>query len=135
MLNQKLWDRLGASRELREAAPSWVRLILDLPFIEIQKLPQASSADIPSRDTMFCPTLEFAEITSSYLGFLRTQIRLEPRGKEWADVLAARLKAIVPFENQKLYHMTILRMHEKKIESFFARLHPDDLKIVHIECC
>ncbi len=138
MFNENLWNQVVSSLGLRDGVPDWVRNFLQLPLADIQGMPLASlisSTDILRTETVFCPTLELEEVTPSYLDFLRTQIKLEPKGKEWADNLRGRLEAIVPYENQKLFQMTIMRIHKQKIESFFAKFHPDDLRIIHIECC
>jgi len=41
-------------------------------------------------------------IKSDYLEFLREQIRLEPRGPEWAAILQARLNVLEPFVGKKV---------------------------------
>jgi hypothetical protein len=103
-----------------------------MPFAEIQRLPPP--IDTPQTDTVLRPTVEFSEVTSSYLDFLRNQIRLKPRGEEWAEVLRARLFALVPYENATLYFVSILRMDQGRIESFYARFHPGDFRMIHAEC-
>jgi hypothetical protein len=132
MLNERIWNSLKTNGLLQQIAPLWVRSVLETSFADIQQLPL--STDAPTVDIVFRPTLEFDEITTSYLDFLRTQIKLEPRGKEWAAILKARLDALVPYEHKKLYRMSILRMHERQVESFFVRFRPDDFRIVHSEC-
>jgi len=132
MLNETIWNSIRANRALREVAPPWLRPLLEKSFIGIQELPLPTNT--PTADIIFRPTLELDEITPSYLGFLKTQIQLEPRGKEWTEILKARFNALVPYEHEKLYRLSVLRTHESRAESFFVRFHPGDLRMVHSEC-
>ena len=46
----------------------------------------------------FLPGLEKRLVTQSYLDFLAEQIRLGPRGKEWQDLMAKRLRNFMQWE-------------------------------------
>ena len=132
MLNERIWSSLVAQTDFRQAAPPWVGSLLQMSFTEIQKLPPAT--DALELDTLFRPTLERMQVTSSYLEFLRTQIKLEPRGKEWSAVLQARLNSLQPYEGQNLYDLSIRRMHQRHVESCWAIFQQDDFKLVHFDC-
>jgi len=132
MIDLEIWNSIIANEKLTAIAPSWVRPILEMPFAEVLKL--APPEDTPATDCVLQPTLELKEITIGYLEFLREHIRLDARGKEWTKVLEARLNAFAPFAGKKLYFVSVLRVREGQIETFFVRFRPEDFQIVHFEC-
>src|SRR6266496_5575479 len=110
MLSAPNWKSLGASQALRQAAPSWVRDLLDLPFAKIRKLPLPLAA--AEKEMVFRPTFEVTKVTSSYLEFLKNQVKQQPCG-EWSNILKARLTALLPYQRQELWRLTVLRVHER----------------------
>ena len=55
-------------------------------------------------ETIWKPRLDLAEMSASYLDFLKGLIPSRPNA---ADILQARLNALIPYEGMKLYQLSI----------------------------
>src|SRR5690349_6438796 len=130
-MNEELWDRIRTKDEIQQTVSPWVRAVLLMPFSVVQELP--ALANDPSLENVFAPKMDFIDVTQSYLEFLKGQIALEPRGKDWAAVLAGRLAALTPYEGKTVGELTIRRMHAEHIEGCWILFDPDSLRIIHIE--
>jgi hypothetical protein len=107
-------------------------MTLGMPCAEVLKFP---SLELEGEDDcIFRPSLELNEVTPSYLDYLRDEIQRAARGKEWSDILKARLNALLPYKSEKLYSLMILRRHDGYVESCSIRFRPTNLEIVHFEC-
>lgn len=91
------WQVLVRAIEPLQAAPHWLREQAAMPYEEILRLP---SLDVAAEGGDVLPSVEEKTVTSGYLDFLREQIRLQPRGPGWREVLAQRLAALGPFVNR-----------------------------------
>ena len=95
-LDAQVWDTMRGQLLSSQGIPSWLNAVLATPFDRLQSL----AADID---------VERKELTASYLDFLREQIRLEPRGKEWAGALQERLGSFLPHVDQQLLFLSIFQ--------------------------
>src|SRR6187402_3306452 len=108
MLNENIC--LILVQQLSDRAPQWVQETLRKPYSQIQELPEASEGE---DDCIFRPSFEIKEVTASYLNFLRDEIRRSSRGKEWSDILTARMNALIPYQGKNLYWLNMLRRHNR----------------------
>jgi len=75
------------------------------------------------------PVIEEKIVTPDYLDFLREQIQLNARGKEWTNLLQRRLNCLQPF----LGKMLIIAHFFKKPNSITLRVHRETGELVYIE--
>ncbi len=76
--------------------------------------------------------IENAETTtsdSSYLEFLREQIRLEPRGPDWSQVLSRRLRNLEPYVGHPLIDFNLITPSGR----YHLKVNLETLKVVHWE--
>jgi hypothetical protein len=124
MLSTKLWGALQANQDLVRSLPAKLKELAKMPFRDVRRLP---SYDEALTHDLIQPHVEPTRITTSYLDFLKEQIRLEPRGEEWSRLLQNRLKALEPFQNQDL-HIMMLRSGTQS-----CTIYMDDFRVFHWE--
>jgi len=86
----------------------------------------ASPERLFARDGVSLRTTRF---DASYLEFLQTQIKLEPRGPEWSAVLRRRHDGLAPFLDTDLMNLSI---HAGE-NNFSLYTHPESLKVLFWE--
>jgi hypothetical protein len=75
------------------------------------------------------PSAEERIVKPDYFDFLREQIRLEPRGPEWGQVLKKRLADLEPFVDKKLIRV----MFHSKPHVAILEVNPETSEVIHIE--
>ena len=133
VLTDTIWKALADNRSLRKALPPGVNELLDKPFAEIQAMPICTESTPP--EILCQPRLDFGEITSSYLDFLRREIRVRGKfgGEKVAKLYQDRLDALLPYEHQELYQILIDGMDKGQKRFVIVMFRPDDFGIVHFE--
>jgi hypothetical protein len=102
-----------------------------MPLEDIQRLPPASNN--LEMEAVFRPSAELTDVTPSYLEFLRNQIELEPRRKDWSELLTNRLSVLSSYEIKKLHVLTLLRIHHNHVDGCTVRVDPHSNAVVHWE--
>ncbi|WP_437333118.1 hypothetical protein [Sorangium sp. So ce394] len=106
--------------------PDWVRECAKIRYDAIGSLPVVDDAE---EGELARPGVELRSVSSDYLEFLREQIELNARGEEWTAVLQRRLKALEPFEGQRV--LTV--MFHRKPKSLTLRIDPRSETILGYE--
>lgn len=91
----EVWAAIAACVESKDAPP-WMTEYLHS---------RASGRTPELKAAYHC---EAHELDRSYLEHLEEQIDLEPRGKEWSEVLRNRLVALAPHVGENLLRVTLL---------------------------
>jgi hypothetical protein len=73
--------------------------------------------------------LEEHQFDASYIDFLDTQIRMEPRGPVWTERLRRRRDALLPFVNATLLRGDVRTGTLK----FTVEVHPQNRTVIHWE--
>ena len=130
-MNEQLWNSIRSQPRLIALSSEWAKALLGTTFVEIEKLPFLTSAAV--NEGVFMPTFDFTEITPSYLEFLREQVDLEPRGKEWAAVLKARMEALKRYTGKTIGNLSLRRMHSGRLEECWVIFEPVTFEIIYVE--
>ena len=125
-MTTKLWEfSVKAVRSLKNA-PVWLQEQSSLSFDEILQLPPLNVA-VDGQNAQ--PSIEEKILKPDYIDFLREQIKLEPRGPGWNQILKARLTALEPFVNKPV----VTAIFFKKPNSITLRINPETSDVIQIE--
>jgi hypothetical protein len=87
--------------------PRELSSILLLPWKTISSLPTIDGTQHPRSGICYRPYYNIGVFDASYIAFLDDQIKREPRGKTWTDVLKRRREALAPYVNVLLRNYAI----------------------------
>jgi hypothetical protein len=130
-MTEQVWNSIRANARVAALASEWSKALFGKTYREIENFP--SLTNTAANDEIFMPISEVRDITPSYLGFLREQINLEPRGKEWAAVLKARLAALEPYVGKVLGNLSARRMRSGYIEGCWVIFDPESFEVIYVE--
>lgn len=127
IITREFWKILVRIIEGIEDCPVWLKSQAGLSWESISQLP---ALDEMKDGQSAIPNVEKKLVTLDYIEFLKEQIRLNSRGKEWSDVLEKCLNALEPFIGQDLVvsylyfkpHVAILRFHYETKEIIHVEL-------------
>jgi hypothetical protein len=125
-MNNKLWNISAAAIQSLDDCPAWLKQLTHLSFEEAMQLP---TLDVALVGNDVRPSIEERLVKDDYMDFLREQIKLEPRGPEWGEILKARLIALQPFLNKNVIRATF----QRKPASLTIRINPDTGGIIQVE--
>lgn len=130
MLNESVWAILTKELNTKEV-PLWVRSLLNMSYEAVEKLPSTDS--LYEREGFFYPSFRMIEITPDYLRFLDTQIRVEPKGPAWSQILKSRLTSLAPHTGKKILELSLFENCGEKVSHAWAVFTEKDMKLVHFE--
>jgi hypothetical protein len=136
MLDEAIWKSLASNPTLLQTTPAWVHSIFKMSFTEIEKLPQTLEGIETVREPCFSkPRGGLIEITSSYLEFLKSEIRFRGRkSKRVAEIYTRRLNALSKHEGKMVYEMCIFGMYDPgRIRSCIIFFLPVTFDIICVE--
>lgn len=126
-----IWKTLYDAAEFLHAAPRWVVDLVRKPYSKAVQLPVFKE---PLQEgCVYRPGFEEILVGGDYLAFLEEQIKLEPRGELWADVLKKRLGVLSRHLERKVCYVTLHRFTSGFIQSCRIVLNPRDLSIIYWE--
>ena len=125
-MTPETWKTLVTTVEKMPTCPSWLRQQAELNWAAVSQLPVV---DVTSNGQHAAPMIEQKVVAPDYLSFLREQIELGTRGREWSDVLRKRLTALEPFVGKQL----IVATFYCKPHSATLRINPETNALVHVE--
>src|SRR5437588_3887697 len=99
IMTPKLWNVSVRAIQSISEAPVWLKRQAKLNYEDAIRLPSAAMAD---EGVDAIPSVEERLVKADYFDFLREQIKLEPRGPEWGQILKKRLADQEPFVDKKL---------------------------------
>jgi hypothetical protein len=99
IMTPETWGMLSEALMAIPNCPFWLKEQAKMSYEELSKL---SIVDATTAGKAARPTLEIKTVTGEYLNFLREQIRLNPRGPEWLDLMKSRLAALEVFLGKEL---------------------------------
>jgi len=106
--------------------PSWLKEQAELSWEAVSQLPVV---DGTSNEQHAVPMVEQKVVAPDYLDFLREQIELNARGREWSAVLKNRLIALEPFVGKQLVVATFYF----KPHTATLRINPETKGLAHVE--
>lgn len=125
-ITENMWTWLRNDELFLSRIPRWANIVVSQPLEQFLSLQGNKSRSEVSQITV---EIEESEITNSYLDFLRKQIRLNARGKEWTKILRHRYRDIEKYAGKKLIFVFV-RKHNSVLTMRFC---PQEEKLVHWE--
>lgn len=125
-ITPEMWKIIVNAIASMQNCPSWLKEQANLTWEAASRLPIVDTA---SDGQNALPVAEKKVIAQDYLGFLREQIDLNPRGPEWLSTLKNRLAALEPFVDKELI---VVAFHCKP-NSAMLRIHPKNGSLIHVE--
>jgi hypothetical protein len=121
-----LWNTLTNILSRIADCPLWLAEQAKLSWEVMSQLPEVDETAIGQHAI---PRTEEKTIKQDYIDFLREQIRLNARGRDWSTILMHRLNALEPFVGKRL----IVTTFYSKPHSATLRIRTDSAELVHFE--
>jgi hypothetical protein len=99
IMKKELWKIITTAIRQSDNSPRWLKEIGDMAYPNVVALPNLGN-ETPVGYAR--PYVTNKLVKADYLDFLREQIRLEPRGPEWSEILRVKLSVLQPFVGRQV---------------------------------
>jgi hypothetical protein len=126
IITPELWNISVTAIQSIAGAPVWLKRQAQLNYEGALGLPSAEAA---GEGVDAIPSAEQRIVKADYFDFLREQIKLEPRGPEWGQILNKRLADMEPFADKKLIRI----IFHSKPHVAVLEINPETSEVIHVE--